>query len=188
MGAYDALIGVPVQGQPISSGGYGIPVRDAIIDLDARVSVREAAEALPAAVSAAGGSGNSVTAAINTWQTITPNGAAVAITNPSTTFDLMCLVFFGCWLSIATSGDVRMGINVTGGVTSDPDPGSNSPVGFGLLPLTSSSSAQGQMGMFQLLIPAGAGAVTLTAQARRSVANAATANYPSINVIPWRYQ
>lgn len=38
MGNYDS-IGIPISGQPISSGNYGVKVRDAIIDLDARVSV-----------------------------------------------------------------------------------------------------------------------------------------------------
>lgn len=37
MGAYDG-IGIPVKGQPISSGAFGIKVRNAIIDLDKRVS------------------------------------------------------------------------------------------------------------------------------------------------------
>lgn len=37
MGSYDS-IGVPVKGQRVSSGAYGIKVRDAIIDLDRRVS------------------------------------------------------------------------------------------------------------------------------------------------------
>jgi hypothetical protein len=37
MGTYDT-IGIPVKGQPISSGAYGIKVRDAIVDLDTRVS------------------------------------------------------------------------------------------------------------------------------------------------------
>lgn len=37
MGSYDD-IGLPVKGQPISSGTYGIKVRNAIIDLDRRVS------------------------------------------------------------------------------------------------------------------------------------------------------
>jgi hypothetical protein len=37
MGLYDG-IGIPVKGQPISSGAYGIKVRNAIIDLDRRVS------------------------------------------------------------------------------------------------------------------------------------------------------
>lgn len=37
MGNYDA-IQVPIGGQPISSGNYGVRVRDAILDLDRRVS------------------------------------------------------------------------------------------------------------------------------------------------------
>lgn len=37
MGLYDG-IGLPVKGQPISSGAFGIKVRNAIIDLDRRVS------------------------------------------------------------------------------------------------------------------------------------------------------
>jgi len=37
MGSYDD-IGLPVKGQPISSGAFGIKVRNAIIDLDRRVS------------------------------------------------------------------------------------------------------------------------------------------------------
>ncbi len=37
MGAYDD-IGIPVKGQPVSSGAYGVKVRNAIIDLDRRVS------------------------------------------------------------------------------------------------------------------------------------------------------
>jgi hypothetical protein len=40
MGAYDS-IGLPVKGQPISSGAYGQKVRDAIIDLDDRVATVE---------------------------------------------------------------------------------------------------------------------------------------------------
>jgi hypothetical protein len=189
MGAYDT-IGIPVGGQKVSTAQFGIKVRDAIIDLDARMALRESAELLPAPVSATGGTPNSVTAATNVWQTLSPNGASVVMTNPSATFDLVCLVFFGGWMAIASGGtrDVRMGLNITGGVTSDPDPGPNSPVGYGLLPLTSNIDAQQGMGMFQLEIPAGAGAVTLTAQGRRSnSANAATINYPAINVIPIRY-
>lgn len=41
MGAYDS-IGLPVAGQPISSGNFGGKVRDAIIDLDRRVSSYDA--------------------------------------------------------------------------------------------------------------------------------------------------
>jgi hypothetical protein len=37
MGTYEAGITIPVPGQPIGASGYGIPVRDAIIDLDRRL-------------------------------------------------------------------------------------------------------------------------------------------------------
>lgn len=37
MGTYDD-IGIPIKGQPISSGAYGVKVRNAILDLDRRMS------------------------------------------------------------------------------------------------------------------------------------------------------
>lgn len=188
MADYDDIV-IPTAGQPVSSSTFGKKVRDYIIDLGARMTVREAAEELPSPISGTGGNSNSITAAINTWQTIGPNGVAVNVTNPSTIFDLICLVFFGGWMNIATAGNLRMGINVTGGVTSDPEPGFNSPVGFGMMPITSVAGLSQQcMGMFQLEIPAGAATVTLTAQGQRSAANAANINYPAINVIPIRYR
>lgn len=187
MADYDDIV-VPVQGQPISSSGFGNKVRDYIIDLGVRMGIREAAEELPAPWSAAGGNGNSVTAAINTWQTLTPNGVSLVVTNPSIQFDLVCMVYFGAWMQIATAGSVRFGLNITGGVTSDPDPGANSPVGFGLMPLTSAANSQQCTGLFQMTIPAGAAAVTLTGQGFRSIANAASVNYPAINVVPQQYR
>src|SRR6185503_6906729 len=41
MGTYDSLIQVPVLGQKISPTAYGVPVRDAILDLDDRVLTLE---------------------------------------------------------------------------------------------------------------------------------------------------
>lgn len=193
MGLYDSSIVVPVAGQPISVGSYGIPVRDAILDLDERLGVREAAEALPASLNVQGNGVNSLTNTINAWQTLTANPASLVVTNPSSVFNLVCMVYFGGWMQVGAGGggDLRMGINVTGGVTSDPDPGANSPVGYGLMPLVSSLTVEQKMGMFELIIPAGAAAVTLTAQGRRTSNASTTAcqiNYPAINVIPWRYQ
>jgi hypothetical protein len=187
MADYDD-IALPVKGQPISSTGFGVKARNAIIDLGRRMGIREAAEQLPSSVSVQGNGINSITAAINTWQTMPSFPASVNITNPSTTFNLVCFVFFGAWMQIATSGTIRMGINVTGGVTADPDPGVNSPVGWGLVPMTSSAGSDQHSGMFQLTIPPNVAAVNLNAQGMRSAANAAQVNYPSINVIPWRYE
>lgn len=38
MGNYDDTIAIPVQGQPISASTYGIPMRNAVIALDGRIS------------------------------------------------------------------------------------------------------------------------------------------------------
>lgn len=42
MGNYDTLISTPVPNQPISTSQYGIPVRNAILDLDNRATLLEA--------------------------------------------------------------------------------------------------------------------------------------------------
>lgn len=47
-GTYDALIQIPVDGQPVSVDQYGVPVRNAILDLDARV-IAVAGIGIPAA-------------------------------------------------------------------------------------------------------------------------------------------
>jgi hypothetical protein len=186
MADYDD-IGLPVKGQPISSSLFGIKVRNAIIDLGVRMGIREAAEQLPAAVKIGGNGTNVIAAAANTWANLPTTTAVVTITNPSSTFKLVCLVFFGAWMQ-SSVGDVRAGINITGGVVSDPDPGDNSPAGYGLMPLTSSTTPVAQMGMFQLDIPPGAATVTLTMQGRRSNGTAnAQVNYPTINVVPQHF-
>ncbi len=189
MGTYDSLIAVPVQGQKASSGAYGIPVRNAILDLDRRLLLREAAEMLPANVSASGGGVNSVTAAVNVWQVLSSFPAAATISNPSSEFDLVVNVHFGAWMN-TSAGDVRMGLVLSGGLTvSTPGPGANQPIGWGLFPTTSQTTVDQHAGFMQAVIPAGAAAVTFTAYGLRSN-GAATAqvNYPSINLVPDRFQ
>lgn len=189
MGNYDSLIAVPVPGQPISAGAYGIPVRNAILDLDTRMSLRETAEILPANQSATGGGVNSVTAAVNVWQDLTAFPASVVMTNPSTDFDLVVNVHFGAWMS-ASAGDVRMGIVLSGGLTvATPGPGVNNVIGWGLLPTTSQTTVDQHNGFMQVIIPAGAAAVTFKAWGMRTNSGAtAQVNYPSINLVPDRFQ
>jgi hypothetical protein len=192
-GLYDALIGVPVPGQPISAGAYGIPVRDAIIDLDTRVGIREAAEQLPASVSNANnGASGTWTAGAGIWAVLPTNPLSVAFTNPSTVFNLVCNVFYGAWIRSATAGtQARFGIALSGGVTvATPAAGvANQPVGWGLFPTNGGNpNLEQHMGFFQMVIPAGAAAVTLTAQGYRSAANTVEFAYPTIAVVPDRYE
>lgn len=188
MGAYDTLIGIPVSGQKISVGTYGIPVRNAILDLDRRLALREAAETLPAKVSVMGNGANTLAGGANVYTALPTFPAAVSITNPSTEFSLVCNVLFGCWM-LASAGDVRMGIALSGGLTVAANTlGANQPVGHGMYPFATSTTSEQHMGFFQMTIPPGAAAVTLTAHGARSNGTAnAQVNYASIDVVPARF-
>lgn len=191
MGNYDS-IQVPVKGQPISSGGFGGPVRDAIVDMDMRVALLEASLILPEAVRGAGSNVNNVTAAVNTWQTLTASvWPTMQMTNPSDTFDLVCLVQYGAWM-ICSSGSVRFGVLLTGGLSGGPDPGNPGPAGWGMVPLESSGTTFSSQhhASFSIVIPAGAAPVTFTPQGQRSSSSAGTygVNYPSIEIMPVRFQ
>lgn len=69
MGAYENLIQLPISGQPISVSQYGIPVRNAIMDLDRRISAYDASTGVGKAYS------TSILALTNTNET-----AALTIT------------------------------------------------------------------------------------------------------------
>lgn len=188
MGSYDD-IAIPIPGQKISVGTFGVPVRNAIRNLDSRVSLREAAELLPANVTAFGNGNNTLAGAATVYTTLPTNPASAVMANPSTDFNLVVNVFFGCWMSV-TSGDVRMGIALSGGLTISPpnNPGVNQPSGHGLYPFTQSTSLDQHMGFMQVTIPPNVAAVTFTAQGSRSIGTAtAQVNYPSINLVPDRF-
>jgi hypothetical protein len=189
MGTYDG-IAAPISGQPMSVGMYGIPMRDAVRDLDVRVALLEAAQILPIAVRGSASGTNTLTPAINVWTNLPTNTwGTVQMTNPSTEFDLMCLVSFGAWMN-NTAGSLRFGVLLTGGVSAGPDPSTNSVAGFGMMPLEGANSQSVQhAGSFSLIIPAGAAAVTFTGQGQRSVASGTqNINYPTIEVTPIRFQ
>ncbi|MET0416847.1 MAG: hypothetical protein ABW022_12590 [Actinoplanes sp.] len=192
MGTYDSSIVLPISGQPISVGSYGKPVRDAILDLDARMLLQEAADVLPDSVSNtnSGASGTFSTAA-GTWAVLPSNPLAVNFTNPSTVFNLVCNVSYGAWIRSATAGtQARFGLALSGGLTvATPGPGANQPVGWGLFPTNGGNASLSQhMGFFQMIIPPSVAAVTLTAMGYRSLANTVEFLYPTIHVVPDRYE
>ena len=184
-------IAPPVQGQPVSSSLFGQKVIDAITDMDLRIALREAQLELPASVTAtAGGAGtNTCAGTANVWNNLPTNALTASITNPSDIFNLRCLVFQGAWLDSDT-GTIRFGINITGGVVSDPNPGTNSAAGWGMVPHAGvTGSVTQHSGAFQLLIPAGAAAVNFTGQYMRSSASGTQqVNYATLEVVPWRYE
>lgn len=195
MGTYDASIGVPISGQPISSGGYGVPVRNAILDLDNRVGIREAATQLPASASAtSNAAAGTFSASAGVWAVLPGNPLSLNFTNPSTVFTLVCNVYFGAWMRNSTSTTLsttqaRFGLQLSGGVTATVGvPGANQPTGWGMYPATTNPQLDQHNGFFQMLIPPSVAAVTLTAMGYRSAATFVEFMYPTINVVPDRYQ
>jgi hypothetical protein len=191
MGLYDG-IQVPVSGQPASASLYGIAVRNAIIDIDARLSIVEQLTAqLPAPVKIFGNGTNTLVGTINTWTNLPTTTFTVNMTNPSAVFDMWCEVKIGAWLSAPTGpGSTRMSVAVSGGVTAIEDPNPTSVVGYGLLPMETSNDANPRQhaGGFSIKIPAGSATVVFTPRGMRTTTTGTAAlNYPTMEVTPIRF-
>ncbi len=181
-------IAIPTPLQPASAGMFGLKVRSSILDIDARLRLLEGSLSLPPPVKVAPDGSNAISAAANIWQNLPTTPTSVAITNPSSIFEMLCHVFFGAWLQ-TSAGAVNYSIDVSGGVVSDPTPGDNSPAGWGMLPTSTSVNRQQSMGYFLLVIPPSVAAVTLTGQGLRTNGSAtASVSYPTIHCTPFRYQ
>jgi hypothetical protein len=79
-GTYDALIQIPVDGQPVSVDQYGIPVRNAILDLDARV-ISLAGLGIPGAAVTTGSNGTATSGTTETRDAVLGNYQFTAIAN-----------------------------------------------------------------------------------------------------------
>jgi hypothetical protein len=192
MGTYDT-IGLAVGGQPISSSQFGSKVRASILDIDARLLALEAQASLPMAVRGGASGQNVITSGAGVWANMaTSTWGSISITNPSPDFDLYCLVTYGAWMvcPALASQDLRFGVLMSGGLVGGPDPGSPGPAGNGMIPIEAAATLSSQhMGSFSIVIPAGAGAVSFVAQGKRNVASGTqNINYPSIEVVPIRFQ
>ena len=186
MGNYDN-IQVPTGAQPISASQFGVPVRDAIIKLDARVTD---IEDVPAAVADAGAGVNLITTAVNTWGDLPSFAPSVSMTNPSPTRNLICMVSFGAWMQCG-AGTLRIGFAVSGGLTLSSGVGAGSgPIGWGEIPLTSTNASEQKFSMCTVTIPASGNPVpaVFKIQAYRSATGTHNVNYPTIRVTPLWYQ
>lgn len=142
---------------------------------------------LPASVAGDGNGANTITA--TSWTDLPTNGATATITNPHPTLSMLVQVGYGCWMSSLTNG-VRSSVRASGGVTVASGPGAIFQ-NWGEIPWLAGTASTLYMQFFALgylTIPAGVGAVTLTAQAYRDVAaGTQQVNYPTIRLTPQRY-
>lgn len=187
MGNYDN-IQVPPPNGPISASQYGVRVRDAIIDLDTRVSIREAAEMLPDV------SANSINNVISVTSTAftdlpSPGPLNLAVTNPSADFDLVVLISYSAWMN-ATASDCRGGLAASGGLSFTPNSfGTGGAITNSDNLFTASPNTSMQHNMLPVVIPAGAATVTFKLWAMRGAASGAQAfNYPILRATPLRFQ
>lgn len=192
MGAYDS-IQVPIQGQPASASLFGNAVRNALIDVDARLSIVENLTApMPDPVKIGANGVNSITSAVGVWANLPTNTFSAQIANPSTVFDMWCIVLFGAWMIGQQTGNVRMSLLISGGVSVTEDPIANGLAAYGMMPLEGDSVAgntRQHMGAFSLKIPAGAATVTFVPRVQHSTSPTTPhqCNYPSLEIMPYRF-
>lgn len=133
------------------------------------------------------GGTNTFAGAASTWAAIPTSSPTAVITNPSATLDMLVEVSWGAWMS-DTAGSLRLGLTASGGLTIAAGVGTGGPVGWGAVPLTSSSTSQHCRAACKLFIPAGAAAVTFQCQGYRSVASGTQSiNYVLLEVTPLRF-
>jgi hypothetical protein len=151
------------------------------------MSIIEANLSLPAIVQGYGNGTNTIGATAGTWGTLVTAPISLTMTNPSADYDLVVDVSFGAWMASST-GDVRYGIALTGGMTVSPGPGTNNVAGYGLLPTTQQTNSTQQSGFMVVTIPKGAAAVNFVGQGYRSNgASTAQVNYPTLVLEPRRF-
>lgn len=115
-----------------------------------------------------------------------PTPLTVSFTNPSSVYKLVVDVQISAWLSAATN-DVRAGLAASGGVTFTPALGSGGAIANSENMYTSTAGTQCAVTIPNIIIPAGAAAVTFAMQAMRSTSGTQLVSYPAIRVIPRRY-
>jgi hypothetical protein len=188
MGAYDSLIQVPVPGQAISVSQYGVPVRDAILDIDDRLE--EATYELPNEQTGYGAGANTIVSGANVWADLPTFPSAGSITNPHPSREMLCTVTYGAWLG-ATTGGVRIFPVFSGAVTlAGGSLGTgNGPEGWGEVPLSSLlAGTESGFAASTVTVPA-AGVLNFKIQALRSIASGTQqVNYATIRVNPLRYK
>lgn len=183
-------ITLPIQGQPISSSGFGIPVKNAIENLDARLTIREALENIPDDVVATIAGTIAITAT-SAATLPSPGPLSVAFTNPSSEFDLVVDLSFSAWMSCGTSTSVQAGVAASGGMTWNYNQFNvGGPIANSDNLFSAGAVTMQQKSGYPVRIPAGAAAVTFTVQAFRSGGTTTTLpsyNYPTLRITPRAY-
>lgn len=168
---------------PASSDDPDVPA-----DIQALAEWASTMLTLPTAVNVGGVGSNVITS--TGFAALPSSPLSGAITNPSSVYNLECDVTFGAWVAAgATTMQLQGGVALSGGMSVAADAlGSGGIVATGQLILTQNVDPHSAQSSFQVIIPAGAAAVTFTVQAKRTVATGTSIyNAPYLTVQPRRF-
>lgn len=142
---------------------------------------------LPDEIVAFGNGTNTIVTGAATWGALPTTAASVVMTNPSATLDMLVEVAYGAWLS-STSGDVRLNVIASGGLTILDGVAVGGAAGWGEVPQSTFATSGQFSGKYTCRIPAGAAAVTFVTRGYRSAAaGTQSVNYPTVRVTPLRF-
>jgi hypothetical protein len=130
------------------------------------------------------GTGSSVNVIIDTsWAVLPTNPAAVSITNPHASLDLLALVTYTAWTKSTTTGWVQAGIQLSGDtVMAAPGPGD----GIGdILAAYASSPWTHRTGIVPVSLSPGTTLCEMVA--RSSGTGTQNVDYPVVRIVPLRY-
>lgn len=134
---------------------------------------------LPDVATGFGSGANTITSA--TFAPLPTIQCTAAITNAHPSANMLCLVTYGAWMS-ASTGDVRMSLDVSGALTIAPGIGGGAAIGWGEVPMSASTANAQFSATFTAQIPPGT--TTFKTYALRTGAGTVACNYPTIRLVP----
>jgi len=174
-------------GTALGTGGKGITVT--VNDPSDLITIDQTT--MPDPVNANGAGTNLFTGGTaNVWVNLPTNPCTGSITNPSSTYKLICQITLGVWLVTPGTTNIRAGINWTGTDASSPDPGGGalSPPSNGFVPLTGVGSLTISFQSTWCVKMSASAVNNFTVQAQfDNTAGTKQVNYAGVQITPLRY-
>lgn len=140
---------------------------------------------LPDVVTAFGNGTNTVTA--TSFSVLPTTTCTAVIVNSHPSASMLTLVSYGAWMAASTANDVRAALDFSGATVIAPGIGGGAAVGWGEIPLVSTTTASAHQGA-TITVELAPGTTTVKMYAYRSAASGThTVNYPTIRLVPLRY-
>ena len=142
---------------------------------------------LPLVVTAFGNGLNTVTS--TTFAVLPTTTCTAAITNPHPTATLLCLVHYGAWMAVTAGGaDARIAVDISGSVTIAAGIGGGGAIGYGEIPICSTTPSDQFSAVITVELPPSATAATFKVYSMRSAASGTqSVNYPTLRLVPLYY-